>query len=56
MSILKDTGLDWRDRFLIRALYLDQTAYGKVGIGMSGERVIGRDVCLLCYAIHGSFG
>jgi len=26
MSILKDTGLDWRDRFLIKALYLDQTA------------------------------
>ena len=44
MGILKTIGVDWRERRLIRNLYMAQTAQVKVAEGESGWAVIGRGV------------
>lgn len=36
MSMQKDIRLHWRDRRSIECLYLEQTVYIRVGVGMSG--------------------
>ena len=50
MKILKDLGADWRERRLIRALYMGQTATVRTVEGPAGPCTIGRGVrqgCLL---------
>ena len=50
MAILKDLGVDWRDRRLITALYMGQEATVRTEHGMAGPCTIRRGVrqgCLL---------
>jgi hypothetical protein len=50
MRILKDLGVDWKDRRLIKDLYMGQTATVRTGQGTAGPCIIGRGVrqgCLL---------
>ena len=44
LSILKNTGVDWRDRRLISKLYMGQTAVVRIGEEYSEPCVIGRGV------------
>ena len=44
LSILKNIGVDWRDRRLISELYMGQTAVVKIGEEYSKPCVIGRGV------------
>ena len=50
MKILKGIGVDWRDRRLVRRLYMNQEAVVRVNGDLSEPRKIGRGVrqgCLL---------
>ena len=44
MEILGDIGIDWRDRKLIKELYVNQSAFVMVADGLSEACVIGRGV------------
>jgi len=44
MSMLKDNGVDWRDRNLIAKLYLGQRAVVKIDGELSGYCIIGQGV------------
>ena len=44
MKVLKDLGADWRERRLIRALYMGQTATVRIEEGLAGPCTIGRGV------------
>jgi len=50
LEILRDLGADWKERRLIKALYMGQTATVRTELGMAGPCSIGRGVrqgCLL---------
>ena len=51
MSMLKDNGVDWRDRNLIAKLYLGQRAVVKIDGELSGYCIIGQGIrqgCFFC--------
>ena len=52
MSILKDLGVDWRDRRIITTLYMGQTASVRTDQGEAGPCVIGRGVRQGCLLSH----